>query len=84
MVILKPDAVQRGLIGELIKRIENTGLKLVAMKMIIATEEQLWKHYAKDDAWFLSKGKELLQKERRLVCQLKRKRLNMVKILFVL
>ncbi len=60
LVILKPDAVQRGLIGELIKRIENTGLKLVAMKMIIATEEQLWKHYAKDDTWFLSKGERII------------------------
>ena len=30
------------------------------MKMIIATEEQLWKHYAKDDAWFLSKGERIV------------------------
>lgn len=59
-VILKPDAVQRGLIGETIKRIENTGLKLVAMKMIVATEDQLWKHYAKDDAWFLKKGERII------------------------
>jgi len=56
LVILKPDAVQRGLIGEIIKRIENTGLKLVALKMVMATEEQLWKHYEKDEAWFNKKG----------------------------
>lgn len=56
LVILKPDAVQRGLIGEIIKRIENTGLKLVALKLVFATEEQLWKHYEKDEAWFLKKG----------------------------
>jgi len=56
LVILKPDAVQRGLIGEIIKRIENTGLKLVSLKIVNATEEQLWTHYNKDDEWFLKKG----------------------------
>lgn len=56
LIILKPDAVQRGLIGETIRRIENTGLKLVALKFVNATEEQLWAHYNKDDAWFLKKG----------------------------
>lgn len=56
LVILKPDAVQRGLIGEIIKRIENTGLKLVGLKMTMATEDQCWKHYNKDDEWFLKKG----------------------------
>lgn len=60
LVILKPDAVQRGLVGEIIKRIENTGLKLTALKLIIATEEQLWKHYEKDDAWFLKKGERTI------------------------
>jgi len=63
-VILKPDAVQRGLIGETIKRIENTGLKLVAMKMVFATEDQLWKHYAKDDAWFLKKGERTVEERK--------------------
>ncbi len=63
LVILKPDAVQRGLIGEVINRIEKTGLKLVALKMIMATEDQLWAHYNKDNAWFLKKG-EMALKER--------------------
>ncbi len=63
-VILKPDAVQRGLIGETIKRIENTGLKLVALKMVVATEDQLWKHYAKDDAWFLKKGERIVEERK--------------------
>lgn len=60
-VILKPDAVQRGLIGEVIKRIENTGLKLVALKMVNATEKQLWDHYSKDDEWFLKKGNRTIE-----------------------
>ncbi|MDA3802549.1 MAG: nucleoside-diphosphate kinase [Patescibacteria group bacterium] len=59
-VMLKPDAVQRGLIGETIKRIEKTGLKLIAMKFVMATEEQLWKHYDKDDAWYIKKGEQTL------------------------
>lgn len=63
-VILKPDAVQRGLVGETIKRIENTGLKLVALKFIMATEDQLWKHYNKDDAWFLKKGERTIEERK--------------------
>lgn len=65
-VILKPDAVQRGLIGETIKRIEQTGLKLVALKMINATEDQLWSHYNKDEAWFLKKGSNTIEERTKL------------------
>lgn len=61
LVILKPDAVQRGLVGEVIKRIENTGLKLVALKMLAADEERLWQHYKKDEAWFLKKGERTIE-----------------------
>jgi len=64
LVILKPDAVQRGLIGELIKRIENTGLKLVALKMVMATEDQLWRHYNKDEEWFTKKGQRTLEERK--------------------
>ncbi len=60
LVILKPDAVQRGLVGEIIKRIENTGLKLVALKLVFATEEQLWEHYKKDEVWFTKKGERTI------------------------
>ncbi len=60
-VILKPDAIQRSMIGELISRIERTGLKMVAMKMINATPEQCWKHYNKDEKWFLEKGSKIVE-----------------------
>lgn len=60
-VILKPDAIQRSMIGELISRIERTGLKMVAMKMINATPEQCWKHYNKDEKWFLEKGTKIVE-----------------------
>lgn len=55
-VIVKPDGVQRSLVGEIIRRFENTGLKIVGLKMTMLPEEKLWKHYDKDDAWFLKKG----------------------------
>merc|ERR1712024_244340 len=45
-IMLKPDAVQRGLVGEIIKRFEQKGFKLVAMKMMHASEELLKEHYA--------------------------------------
>lgn len=58
-VIVKPDGVQRGLIGEILSRFERTGLKLVALKMTVLDKERLWKHYDKDDEWFLKKGTKI-------------------------
>lgn len=55
-VILKPDAVQRSLVGEILRRFENMGLKMVGMKMITPSEDMIWKHYNKNDEWFLKKG----------------------------
>ena len=60
-VIIKPDGVQRNFIGDIVSRIERTGLKIVAMKMAIPLEEQCWSHYNKDDAWFLSKGTRTIE-----------------------
>jgi len=64
LVILKPDSVQRGLVGEIIKKIESTGLKLVALKMLMAEEASCWAHYNKDEAWFLSKGEKVVENRR--------------------
>lgn len=46
---IKPDAVQRGLIGEVISRIERKGFKLVGMKMINITTELAKKHYGEHE-----------------------------------
>lgn len=46
LVIIKPDAVQRGLIGEVTKRFEQKGLKLVGMKMVYLDDETLKEHYS--------------------------------------
>lgn len=61
LVILKPDAIQRSLMGTIISRIENTGLKFVAMRLIIPKAEQCWTHYNKDEAWFLKKGTRVVE-----------------------
>lgn len=45
LVLIKPDGVQRGLIGEIISRFEKKGLKVTAMKMILPTKEMAKKHY---------------------------------------
>lgn len=60
LVLLKTDAVQRSLVGEIIKRFEQTGLKISAMKMLNATEAQLLEHYNKDDAWYQKKGEGIV------------------------
>jgi nucleoside-diphosphate kinase len=44
--IIKPDGVARGLIGEVIKRLESNGLKIIAMKMLKMTKEQAERFYA--------------------------------------
>ena len=46
LVLIKPDAVQRGLIGEIVGRFEKKGVKIVAMKMISMTQELIAEHYA--------------------------------------
>jgi nucleoside-diphosphate kinase len=46
LIIAKPDAIQRGLVGEIIRRLEAKGLKLVGMKMASLDETMLRIHYA--------------------------------------
>ena len=48
-VMVKPDGVKRGLVGELIGRFERMGLKIVALKMVSAKEDVLLKHYNAND-----------------------------------
>lgn len=45
-VALKPDAVQRGVVGQIINRLERSGMRLSAMKMVQATEDVLQEHYS--------------------------------------
>ena len=45
LVLLKPDAVQRGLVGEIVNRLEKTGLKITGMKLMQVSEELANRHY---------------------------------------
>lgn len=45
LIIFKPDAVQRGVVGEILTRFERVGLKIVATKMIAPTKEHYYRHY---------------------------------------
>ncbi len=60
LVLLKPDAVQRSLIGEILERIERTGLKFTAFKFLVASEDQLVRHYNKGEQWFKEKGERIV------------------------
>lgn len=50
LVLLKPDAVQRAIMGEIISRFERAGLKIIGMKLVWNDEEHSKKHYTEDIA----------------------------------
>jgi nucleoside-diphosphate kinase len=60
LVLIKPDGVQRSLIGEIIKRYERTGLKLVGLKLILPTEDLVEKHYLVEPYWKIKTGEKLI------------------------
>ena len=60
LVLLKPDAVQRGLIGEIISRFERVGLKIIGLKLVYADEKIAGMHYANDEEWLLAVGNKAL------------------------
>lgn len=64
LLIIKPDGVQRALVGNIVSRIERTGLKIVALKMVLPTRDQLITHYNKDEAWFLKKGTNIVENKK--------------------
>ncbi|MFA5926748.1 MAG: nucleoside-diphosphate kinase [Patescibacteria group bacterium] len=57
-VMIKPDGVERGLTGEIIKRYEQRGLKIIAMKMVKPSLEHVDEHYPKDDSWIERLGEK--------------------------
>ncbi len=58
LVVIKPDGIQRTLIGEVIKRIERVGLKMVGMKMIIPEADFIAQHYTLHSGWKEDAGKK--------------------------
>lgn len=51
LVIIKPDGIQRSLVGEVISRFEKVGLKIVALKMMVANDKLIEEHYTLDPEW---------------------------------
>ncbi len=60
LVVIKPDGIQRSLIGEIIGRFERVGLKLVATKMFVATPEFIKSHYTLDPEWMRKTGEKTI------------------------
>lgn len=55
-LMIKPDGVRKGLIGEIIRRLEQRDLKVVALQMVHPTREEIDGHYPKDEAWIKRLG----------------------------
>jgi len=57
-LMIKPDGVRKGLIGEVIKRLEQRDLKIIALEMFQPTAEQIDNHYPKDEKWIARLGEK--------------------------
>lgn len=64
LVLVKPDGVQRSLIGEVIRRYEKCGLKLIALKMLIPSKKKALDHYSIDPDWALKAGTKTFESYR--------------------
>ncbi len=65
LVLIKPDAFKRGLVGEVISRFERVGLRLEEMKIVKANTEIVGKQYPNDNNWIRSVGKKAVDTYKR-------------------
>ncbi len=61
LVIIKPDGIQRSLVGEIIGRYERVGLKLAGIKMMVPSAELIEKHYTLDPEWRVKTGEKTIK-----------------------
>jgi nucleoside-diphosphate kinase len=61
LVVIKPDGIQRSLIGEVVRRLERTGLKMVAMKFSVLSPEKVRKHYTVNPEWIKNVGEKSIK-----------------------
>src|SRR6185295_13910830 len=59
-VLIKPDGVRKGLVGEIIKRFEQRDLKIVAIEMFHASRKEMDAHYPKDEKWVRRLGEKTM------------------------
>lgn len=60
LLIIKPDGIQRGLIGKIVSRFEQVGLKIIGLKFEWATKDKITVHYPETEAWFKKVGERTL------------------------
>jgi len=65
VVLVKPDGVLRGLVGEILGRFERVGLKIVGLKMVQASREMADKHYGGDQEWLKNVGQKTLDNNKK-------------------
>lgn len=65
LVIIKPDGVQRSLIGDIMSRFERVGLKLAGLKMLVPDEDHVEKHYTLDQQWRKVTGEKRINAARK-------------------
>src|SRR6185503_18625020 len=58
LVLIKPDGVKRNLVGEIIKRFEDSGLTVVDLKRLVVSRELISKHYPEDEDYMIAIGKK--------------------------
>lgn len=61
VVLVKPDGVARGLIGEILSRFESRGLKLIALKMVHPSREHAAAHYSGSEEWLRGMGNKTVE-----------------------
>jgi len=61
LVLIKPDALRRGLTGRIVAKLEDAGLKIVAMKMVSPDKKLAGNHYAADKKWFVDTGTKTIK-----------------------
>ncbi len=60
LVLVKPDAVKRGIVGRVLTRFEEAGLKIVGVKLVHATREHVESHYPNTPEWIKGMGQKTL------------------------
>lgn len=58
LIVMKPDAVQRGIVGEILSRFEKVGLKIVGVKMVAPSKEHYYKHYEEIGQMITRRGQD--------------------------
>jgi nucleoside-diphosphate kinase len=61
LILIKPDALQRGVVGEILSRFERVGLKIVGLKMLEPSEEHYYRHYEEIGKVISRRGKDTFE-----------------------